>query len=77
MAPTRRKSYSRELKLEIVKWFHDNGKNVLQTSNKFKVDRKQVREWVKQEEIIIKQNKASFAKRRGTVKYPLLEKKLY
>ena len=51
----RRKSYAREFKLTVVTWFHENGKNVHQTSQHFNLDRKQVRNWVKAEEKIRKQ----------------------
>ena len=46
----RRKSYAREFKLTVVTWFHEDGKNVHQTSQHFNLDRKQVRSWVKTEE---------------------------
>ena len=51
----RRKSYARKLKLTVVTWFHENGKNVHQTSQHFNLDRKHVRNWVKAEEKIRKQ----------------------
>ena len=41
----RRKSYAREFKLTVVMWFHENGKNVHQTSQHFNLDRKQVCNW--------------------------------
>ena len=55
----KRKSYAREFKLTVVMWFHENGKNVHQTSQHFNLDRKQVRNWVKAEEKIRKQVECS------------------
>ena len=76
MAPTR-KSYSREFKLETVKWFYDNEKNMNRTSNKIEVDRKQVRNWINHEDTITQQKPKSFSKRHGKVMYPMLEKELH
>ena len=50
-----RKVFSCEFKLSVIQWFHSNGKNVLQTSNYFKINRKQVPAWSKAEEKIWKQ----------------------
>ena len=36
----KRKSYTRELKLSVIKWYNDNSKNISQTAKKFEVDRK-------------------------------------
>ena len=52
----KRKSYAREFKLTVVMWFHENGKNVHQTSQHFNLDRKQVGKWVKAGAKIRKQN---------------------
>ena len=76
MAPTR-KSYSREFRLETVKWFYDNEKNMNRTSNKIEVDRKQVRNWINHEDTIRQQKPKSFSKGHGKVMYPMLEKELY
>ena len=58
-----RRAFSREFKLSVVQWFYSNNKNVLQTSNHFKIDRKQVRTWVKAEEKIRKQKSKSMSER--------------
>ena len=50
-----RRSFTRECKLKAIHYYYDKGKNVNQASNKFRVDRKQVRNWVKSEELIQKQ----------------------
>ena len=63
----KRKSYAREFKLTVVMWFHENGKNVHQTSQHFNLDRKQVRNWVKTEEKIRKQ-KLNAAMKKMTTK---------
>ena len=42
------RSYTQEFKLSVIKWFRENGGNVLQTSRsrEFTVDRKLIHEWV-------------------------------
>ena len=53
MAPkSSRRSFSREFKLKAIHYYYDNRKNVNQTSNKFKVDTKQIRNWGEDEELI-------------------------
>ena len=47
------------------------------TSNKFEVDRKQVRNWINHEDTIRQHKPKSFSKRHGKVMYPMLEKELY
>ena len=70
----RRKSYAREFKLTVVTWFHENGKNVHQTSQHFNLDRKQVRHWVKAEEKIRKQKLNAKALGRGRkARFPKVE----
>ena len=55
MAPTSsRASFTRGFKLEAIHYYYDNGKNVNQASNKFKVYRKQMRNCVKSEALIQK-----------------------
>ena len=46
----RRNSYAREFNISVVKWYYKNGKNILHTSQKFQVDRKQIRSWIKTED---------------------------
>ena len=73
----RRKSYAREFKLSVVTWFHENGKNIHQTSQYFNLDRKQVRNWVKTEEKIRKQKLNTKAPGRGKARFPEAEKQLH
>ena len=48
MAPkSSRRSFAGEFQLKAILYYYGNGKNVRQASNKFKVDRKQIRNWVK------------------------------
>ena len=73
-----RRSFSRELKLHVLKWFHKNGKKVIVASRKFKVDRKLVGRWVKEEELIRNQKVRSKAGCRGRKPlYLEVEKKLH
>ena len=39
-------SYTRELKLHVIKWYMDNGQNKARTVFHFKGDCKRVREWI-------------------------------
>ena len=67
----KRHSYTREFKLKVSDWYMNNGKNIARTAQMFGVDRKQVRTWLKNEEIIQQHS------RRCTVKYPVMEDALY
>ena len=59
-------------------WFHENGKNVHQTSQHFNLDRKQVRNWLKAEEKIRKQKLSAEALSRGRkARFPEVEKQLH
>ena len=71
-----RRSFTREFKLSAIQWFHAHDKNILQTALHYKVDRKQIRQWVKNEEKIRKQNRNSKSVRGRKAVYPELEKKL-
>ena len=51
----------------------NNGKNIARTAQVFGVDRKQVRIWLKNEEIIQQQKHS----RGCTVKYPIMEDALH
>ena len=44
-----RRAYTVKVKLDVVDWYLNNGKNVAKTAREFDVDRKRVREWVKEE----------------------------
>lgn len=73
-----RRAFDREFKLQVVKEYHESGKNIAKTARKFEIDRKQVRAWVKKEEQIRGQKYKSKAHGRGcNSKYPLMEDKLY
>ena len=65
----------------FVKYFknynYNNWRNVNQASNVFKVDRKDIRNWVKSEELIKKQKRTSRSTRHGKVVFPVMEKELY
>lgn len=71
-----RKSYPREFKLAVVRWYYENGKNISRTSLHFEVDRKQVRNWLKNESVIRKQKSKSKTIRGRKAQYPLVETKL-
>ena len=71
-------SYTREFTLKVSGWYMNNGKNIARTAQIFGVDRKQVRTWLKNEEIIQQQKHSSKASGRGcTAKYPIMEDALY
>ena len=73
-----RRAFDREFKLQVVKEYHESGKNIAKTARKFEIYRKQVRAWVKKEEQIRRQKYKSKAHGRGcNSKYPLMEDKLY
>ena len=55
----KRKSYSREEKLKVVKFYFDNEKNLYQTCKKFSLNSKNVLRWIKDEEKIRKSGKGS------------------
>ena len=78
MAPTRKsKSYSKENKIEVVQWYHENGQNVSRTADHLSIGRKQVRNWIKDEGSILQMKGRSKAKRYRKEKHPLMEKKLH
>ena len=55
--PQTRKSYTREYKLEVVRFYREN--NLYQTAKRFSLDTKTIRRWVADEEKIKKIKKAS------------------
>ena len=77
MAPTRRRSFTKEQKISCVELYFENGKNINQISRTFNIDRKQIRNWVKQEEKLRKQKPKSRAPCLGKVRHLFTEKKLY
>ena len=57
----KRPSYTREFKLKVSDWYMNNGKNIARIAQMFGVDRKQVRTWLKNEEIIQQEKHSSKA----------------
>ena len=56
----------------------ENGKNISPASIKFNVDRKCIREWLKQEESLVNQKRGGRSNGRGcTSRFPLMEQALY
>ena len=75
---TERKSYTREFKLSVTRWTLENGKNISSSLRKFNVDRKRIREWLKQEESLVNQKRVSRSNGRScTSRFPLMEQALY
>ena len=75
-AKASRRSFTREFKLSVIQWFHSHNKNILQTASYFKIDRKLVRQWMRNEEKIRKQKRNSKGVRGRKAMFPLLEEKL-
>ena len=82
----KRHSYTREFKLKVSDWYMNNGKNIARTAQMFGVDRKQVRTWLKNEEIIQQQKHSSKPLGKvalhpimppDTAKCPIMENALY
>ena len=55
--PQTRKSYTREYKLEVVRFYREN--NLYQTAKRFSLSTKTIGQWVADEEKIKKSRKAS------------------
>ena len=72
-----RASYTREYKLNLIDYYHKNNKNTTGTARKFKVDKKTVRLWIKQEEVIRNMKRKKRCNRFGKVAFPDVEKLLY
>ena len=64
-------------KLKVTNWYFENGKKINQTPNNFQIDRKQVRNWLKDEEKICSLKRSKKAFRYGKVNIPVMEKELY
>ena len=71
-----RPSFTREFKLSVVEWYYNNNKNIFQATNKFRVDRKQMRNWIAGKENIRKQKSKSKNVRERKAQYHPLEKEL-
>lgn len=50
--PRKRRSFSVELKLQAIQWHNENGQNVTKTAQQFDIDRKRVREWLSNEDML-------------------------
>ena len=75
---TKRRSYRREFKLHVVKWYTRHGENKAQTAYHFNVDRKRVREWVQNEEMIRETKNFTRKKSSGRrTQYPIAERQLH
>ena len=73
-----RRSFTREFKLNVVGHYYHHGKNTQNTAQHFNVDRKQVREWLKNEQKLNKQEKGTRADGHGRVAFHrAMEEKLH
>ena len=73
-----RKSYAHEFKLSVTQWTFESSKNTSSASRKFNVDRKCIRELLKQEESIVNQKRGSRSNGTNcTSRFPLIEQAMY
>ena len=42
----KRNSYTVKFKLDVIKWYNENGRSLHKTAKEHKVDRKRIREWI-------------------------------
>lgn len=70
-----RKSFSVEKKLEIISWHKENGASLHRTSTEFGIDRKNLRDWIKNESLLQMNNFGKAKKKRkiGCGQKPLSE----
>ena len=74
---SKRRSYTRE-KLHVIKWYLDNDQNKASNAVHFQVDRKRVREWVQNEELIRATKLTTRKNKSGRLAmYPIAEQKLH
>ena len=59
----RHKSYSVKYKLDVIDWYRKNGESIRKTAGEYGVDRKRVREWLKQEQELLQNSRGSAAKK--------------
>ena len=73
-----RRSYTREQKLDVLRWYTDNGQNLYRTCQKFDLNTKTVLRWIKSWKTIHDSKKGrkrvSFGR---TAEHPGLEEVLY
>ena len=74
MAPTTRKSYDAEFKLNVVAFAKENGNRAAE--RKFNVSEKIVRDWRKKEDELRSTKKTKKANRSGKASWPVLEENL-
>ena len=55
----RRKSYTLLFKLQVIKWYHQNGENAHATASHFHIDRSVIRRWLINELVLKKAKKRS------------------
>ena len=72
-----RRFFTPEFKFSLIEWYYNNGKNILLIANKFKVDRKQISNWITGKENIRKPKSKSKNVRGRKAQYPLLEEELF
>ena len=75
----RRKSYTVLFKLQVIKWYHQNGENAHATANHFHIDRSVIRRWLTNELVLKKAKKRSIKRRMRDYKplYPELDDTLF
>ena len=66
-----------EFKLSVTQWTWENGKNFSLASREFNVDRKHIRNWIKQEKSLVNQKHGSRSNGRGcNSRFPLMKQAL-
>ena len=73
--PPKRKSYTAQFKLQIIKYAAENGNRA--TERKFGVSEKLVRDWRKAEETLIAMKKTKKANRGLKARWPELEERVH
>ena len=74
----KRKSYTREEKLKIVRYYYENGKNLYQTCKKFSQNTRTVQRWLQAEEKIHDSKKGSMrVKFERRAQHPEMEERLH
>ncbi|XP_064398342.1 uncharacterized protein LOC135344968 isoform X3 [Halichondria panicea] len=72
--PTRRKNYTREEKMLVISWHHENGRKIYQTAKHFLINTKSIIRWLKNEAKIRSSKEGSmrvtFTKANGTRSSP-------
>ena len=77
VTPTKRRAFCKELKLNVINWYFENGKNINQTCNNFETDQKQMKNWFKDEEKIRSLKLSRKSCQYGKVKFPFIEKERF